>query len=139
MQKTLDSTTKQAAVKEAAGRVAKIDRGEVPTASTVTLAGLSVEFFDSWEGYVDEGQRSARTLALYRSHYRTHIEPKLGKRKVQALVSADIAKLLREVEGSSWTKHGVLTCLASMLEHARTRGTGPIVIGRHYGPPRLRR
>lgn len=64
--KTLAAANKSAAVREAAGRVEKIGRGEIAKPSTITFGELAEQFFLSFEARTISGERSARSLEDYR-------------------------------------------------------------------------
>src|SRR5579871_6680468 len=82
-QKTLEARTIQRAVVEAEEYRSKVRRGEVLPPSTLTFGDVANEFLGVTETLVTTGERSRRTLDLYRQRYRTHIEPTLGRRRMQ--------------------------------------------------------
>src|SRR5438128_1310076 len=82
-QKTLSARTVQRAVAEAEEYRTQLRRGEVVIASRLTFAQVAEEYFAVTESLVATGERAQRTLDLYRQRYRKHIEPVLGRKRMQ--------------------------------------------------------
>jgi hypothetical protein len=61
----------------------KLRRGELLPPSKLTFGEVADEFLRMTEALVTTGERSQRTLDLYRQRYRTHIEPSLGRKRIQ--------------------------------------------------------
>lgn len=71
------------------------------------------------------GERSQRTLDVYRQRYRTHIEPAIGRRRLQDVRAEHIGAIYsrqRNAGLSSWTIRGTDTVLSAMFTFALTRG-----------------
>src|SRR5579859_7108223 len=89
-QKTLAARTLQRAVVEAEEYRSKVRRGEVVSSSRLTLSEVAGEYFSRLEAAVATGERSQRTLDLYRQRFRKYFEPSLGKRRVQDIRAEQI-------------------------------------------------
>src|SRR5436305_11397738 len=68
-QKTLDSRTLQRAIVEAEEYRSQVRRGEVIASSRMTFSEVAAEFFAITEALVATGERSQRTLDLYRQRF----------------------------------------------------------------------
>jgi hypothetical protein len=107
--------------------VSKVARGERVAPSRVTFC----EFADAWLTK-QEPRLRRKTHDLYESYLRLHLNPRLGRRQLQAVAVDDVASLIGsmqkgvryeekdgrtvEVEGkpfASWTIRGVLVVLAA--------------------------
>lgn len=120
-----DASCLTEARKMRASLIAKFDSGEAVTPSRVKLADVWQDFYESFDALVASGDRSARTLALYKQRWNSHIDKRLGKKPVQSIKASDISALLahlREEKKASWTVNGVFVVLSSILTHAMTRG-----------------
>jgi integrase len=74
---------------------------------------------------VAAGTRSQRTLDIYGSHWRLHIEPVLGRKKLTKIEARNVLGLvaaLRRDGLSEWTASGVITCLRAILRFGRHAG-----------------
>jgi integrase len=83
------------------------------------------EFLDLTASLVATGERSQRTLDLYRQRYRTHIEPTLGKRRIRDVGPEHIGAILslqREKNLAPWTISGTQTVVSAILTFALQRG-----------------
>ena len=60
----------------------KVRRGEVVASSRLTFSEVAAEYFARLEAAVSTGERSQRTLDLYRQRFGKYGEPSLGKRRV---------------------------------------------------------
>jgi integrase len=103
----------------------RVRAGEEPVASRVKLEAVAEDFFATFESLVFAGEKSQRTLDLYRQRWRTHLERPLGRLNVQTLRPEHVARVLQDLRRaglSPWTTKGVWTLLSSILSHAQTRG-----------------
>jgi integrase len=123
-QKTLKSRTVQRAVAEAEEYRTQIRRGEIVVSSRLTVNELAEEYFTLIDSLVATGERSQRTLDLYRQRYRTHIEPILGRKRVQDVRGEHVAAVYGKQRASSlaaWTISGTHTILSGLFQFALTR------------------
>jgi integrase len=123
--KTIAARTKTQAIAEREKRRVDVRSGEGVDSSDATLGDVGRDFLDTFEGLVLAGERSERTLELYRQRWRTHIEPRLGRLKVQAVRAGHVSRLLAELrraELAPWTTQGIYTLLSSVFQHALARG-----------------
>lgn len=121
---TLNARTLTEAKREQRALAVQVDRGEVVEPSRVTFAEAWQDFERTFESLVSTGEKSERTLELYRQRWRTHLEPRLGRLPVQKIGAQHIAALfadLRKSGLSPWTLQGVWTLLGSIFTHAQTR------------------
>ena len=81
--KTLQARTVQRAVAEAEEYRTQIRRGELTPRSRVTVSEVAHDLFGITDSMVGTGQRSQRTLDLYRQRYEKHIAPTVGKLRIQ--------------------------------------------------------
>jgi integrase len=124
-QKTLKARTIQRAIAEAEAYRTELRRGEVIAPSRLTLSEVANEYFEIMEALVATGERSQRTLDLYRQRYKKHIEPALGRRRVEEIRSAEVGRIFADQrrEGlAAWTISGTQTILSAMFRFALTRG-----------------
>lgn len=99
--------------------------GEAVVPSKATVKDVAEDFFATFESLVLAGEKSERTLELYRQRWRTHLEPRFGRLRVQAVRAEHIARLLEDKRRgglSPWTVKGVYTLLSSILAHGMARG-----------------
>jgi integrase len=104
---------------------AERDEGARPLSLNITLAEVAAEAFAGLEARVAAGTRSQRTLDGYRAHWRLHIDPTLGQRRLTKLGARDVLALvaaLRREGKAEWSASGVVTCLRSILRFARHAG-----------------
>ncbi len=123
--RTLKAKTKREARIEARAFHVKADRGETVVPTRLTVAQVVEDYFAAATLRVVTGEMSQRTLDLYRQRYSTHLESRLGGMRVQRVQAVHVGALLRELREerlSSWTSHGVLTCLGAIFNHAVARG-----------------
>lgn len=66
--------------------------GSIVRPKPATLAEYATRWLDAQAGTV-----RASTLASYRSHYATHLAPKLGTRKLATITKADVRQLVAEL------------------------------------------
>jgi integrase len=124
-QKTLKARTVQRAVVEAEEYRTQIRRGEIVVSSRLTVNELAEEYFTLMDSLVATGERSPRTLDLYQQRYRTHIEPTLGRKRVQDVRAEQIAAIYAKQRGKGiapWTISGTHTILSGLFRFALTRG-----------------
>lgn len=99
--------------------------GEAVTPSRASVDDVATSFFDMFDALVGAGEKSERTLELYRQRYRSHLQRPLGRLRVQNLRAEHIARVLGDLRRqglSPWTVKGVYTLLGTILNHAVTRG-----------------
>jgi integrase len=104
---------------------AKRDEGGMPLAQNLTLNAVAVESFADLETRVKAGTRSQRTLDEYRSAWRIHLGPLLGRKRLSRLGPRDVLQLvawMRHEGLSEWTSHGRITVLRTVLRFARRAG-----------------
>ncbi|MEJ7791947.1 MAG: site-specific integrase [Gaiellaceae bacterium] len=102
-----------------------IRAGEAVAPSRAKLDEVASSFFEMFESLVAAGEKSERTLDLYRQRYRSHLERPLGRLRIQNLRAEHVARVLGELRRqglSPWTITGVYTLLGTILNHAVTRG-----------------
>src|SRR4051794_17074411 len=124
-QKTLNSRSVQRAIKEAEEYRTKVRRGEVIPPTSLTFGEAAVEFFEITEALVTTGERSQRTLDLYRQRYGKHIGPTLGRRRIQEVRPEHIGAIFarqRKDGLASWTIAGTQTILSAILSFSLSRG-----------------
>jgi integrase len=124
-QKTLKARTLQRALVEAEEYRTQVRRGEIAPPSRLTFSEVAQEFFTLNESLVATGERSRRTVDLYSQRYRTHIEPVLGRLRVQDVQPKHVAAIYarqREAGLSAWTMSGTHTIMSAILRFARSRG-----------------
>lgn len=119
--KTLEAkNVKDARIEIAARETKRHSGGGIAAPDRATLAEVAADYFDSVESSL-----SPRTVTLYKQRWVTHIEPALGRKQVQKITPSDVSRLLKKLKDdgkSEWTRHGVLTIIGSLFEHARIRG-----------------
>jgi integrase len=123
-QKTLTARTVQRALVEAEDYRAKIRRGELVSPSRLTFGDAAEEFFAITEALVASGERSQRTLDLYRQRYRQHIAPTVARRRVQDVRPEDIGAIFAEQRRkglASWTVAGTQTVISAILTFSLSR------------------
>ena len=102
----------------------KHDSGEAVAPSRVKLETVWADFEESFRALVESGDRSQRTLDLYRQRWDSHIKQRLGSKPVQSLRASDVTALMAHLRSkalSSWTVKGVYVLLSSIMTHAMTR------------------
>jgi integrase len=124
-QKTLRSRSVQRAIAEAEEYRTQVRRGEVSAPSRLTVAEVAEEYFGVTAGLVASGERSQRTLDLYRQRFEKHIAPVVGSRRVQDVRAEHASAILRrqrESGLSAWTLSGTHTILSALFSFAVSRG-----------------
>jgi integrase len=102
----------------------EVRAGVAPAPTKLTLDAVAADFFETFEGLVAAGDKSPRTLDVYKQQYTTHIKPTVGRLKVQQLRGEHVSRVLAELRRkglSSWTVQGVYKVLSLILGHAMTR------------------
>jgi len=100
--------------------VSKVGHGEPVASSRVKLA----EYADEWLAG-QEGRLRPRTTAIYESHLRLHVLPRLGRRRLADVTTDDVARLIADLDREGfapWTVRGVVTVLGRVLGNAERRG-----------------
>jgi integrase len=106
-------------------RSLKVGRDDrlAPLPKSMRLVDVAASAFDAMDGKVASGKMSARTVALYEQRWRTHLEPRLGRRKLADITKGAVitfaADLQKNDRMSEATAHGVLVVLRAILRHAR--------------------
>jgi len=124
-QKTLQARTVQRALAEAEQYRTKIRTGELVSPSRLTFEEVAREYFEITEALVITGERSPRTLSLYRQRYEKHIAPLLARRRIQDVGPEHIGAVFAEQrrEGlAPWTIAGTQTIISAIFTFALTRG-----------------
>jgi len=131
--KTLRATTLTDAKKELHQLLGKRDRNEDVAPRRLTLNEVADQLFVEFESKVSRGERSERTLEIYRQRWDTHIRPTLGRRRIQGIGVAHVSQFLAELRRrtnprvksgsqpellSNWTIRGVINVLNVVVEHA---------------------
>jgi integrase len=131
-QKTLKARTVQRAIAEAEEYRTQLSRGEVIARSRLTVSDVAIEWLAMTEAMVASGERSQRTLDLYRQRFAKHIEPAIGRRRVQDVRAEQIASIYtrqRNAQLSAWTISGTHVVVSALLSFALARGyiaTNPV-------------
>ena len=74
------------------------------------------------EAKVLRGKMSARTVELYRQRWASHLQPRVGNRKLSEITKATVIKVASDLQKgglSESTANGVLIVLRGILRHAR--------------------
>jgi integrase len=131
--KSLSATTVTDAKKQLHQLLGKRDRNEDVAPQRLTLNEVADQLFAEFESKVTRGERSERTLEIYRQRWNTHIRPTLGRRRIQSVGAAEVSRFLAELRRktnprtkagdqpellSNWTVRGVLNVLNVVVEHA---------------------
>src|SRR5262249_8177789 len=86
---------------------------------------VAAEFFALTEALVASGERSRRTLDLYRQRVRSHIEPVVGRRRIEDIRPEHIGAIYsrqRKAGLSSWTISGTQVVISAIFTFALCRG-----------------
>jgi integrase len=89
------------------------------------VSEAAADCFKAAEGMVATGELAQRSLDLYRQRFRTHLEPRIGRMRLQGVQAIHVGTVLRELREtglSSWTLRGVLSAAAVVFNHAVARG-----------------
>jgi integrase len=100
-------------------------RGELEAFPRVTFAAVAARWLARFEAQVASGERRERTLENYRYHLESHLLPALGRRRVRAISTDDLAVLVAELrlQGlSARTVAGALVPLWGIFRFALRRG-----------------
>jgi integrase len=123
-QKTLRARTVQRAISEAEEHRSKLRRGEILPPSKLTFGEVAEEFLQTTTALVTTGERSKGTLDLYRQRYRSHVEPTLGRKRIQDVRAEHIGAIFarqRERNLASWTISGTQAIISAILTFAISR------------------
>ncbi len=102
-----------------------VREGRAVVPSKLTLSLVAEDFLSTFESLVQSGEKSERTLELYRQRWRSHLEPKLGRFPVQQIRPEHVARALEDYRRAGlapWTVQGIYVILGSIVTHAMTRG-----------------
>jgi integrase len=116
--------------------LSKRDISQDVAPTRLSFEQVADEYFEMVESLVASGERSERTLEIYRQQYRQHIEPRLGRVRIQAVTPRHAQDVLANVRAkrikrglkreeqplSPSTVDGVFRVLDLILGHAVTRG-----------------
>jgi integrase len=131
--KTLSARTITEAKAELRQVLGRRDQRQDVTPSRLTLNEVADQLFTEFESKVSRGERSERTLEIYRQRWNSHIRPTLGRRRIQSIGVGEVSWFLAELRRktspprkgneppellSNWTVRGVLNVLNVVLEHA---------------------
>jgi integrase len=131
--KTLLARTLTEAKAELRQVLGKRDQRQDVTPSRLTVNDVADQLFAEFESKVSRGERSERTLEIYRQRWNTHIRPTLGRRRLQSISVGEVSRFLADLRRkpsprkkenappellSNWTVRGVLNVLNVVLEHA---------------------
>jgi integrase len=123
-QKTLKARTVSRAIAEAEEHRTQVRRGEIIVSSRLTVNELAEEYFALMESLVATGERSHRTLDLYRQRFKTYVEPGFGRKRVQDVRGEQIAAIFatqRKRGLKPWTMSGTHTMLSGLFRFALIR------------------
>jgi integrase len=124
-QKTLKARGIQRALVEAEDYRTQIRRRELVPSSRITFGEVAEEFLGITEALVASGERSQRTLDLYRQRYGTHVKPALARRRIQDVRPEHIGAIFaaqRRKGLASWTIAGTQTIISAIFSLALSRG-----------------
>jgi integrase len=108
--------------REHEARKPKVREGREPLSSKTTMDDVAEDFFQMYEGMVLAGERTARTLEKHRGHYRVHLKPYFGARRVQATTQAHVSHWLAEKRRQALDVHSLYATLSTLFNHALSRG-----------------
>jgi integrase len=121
--------TKTEAVKELRRLKSERDAGQVAIPRNVRMTVVANAAFSAMDAKVASGNMSARTVALYRQRWHSHLEARIGKRKLPEITKPTVLRLsadLRKDGLSDATAAGVLVVLRSVLKFARNADLGSV-------------
>jgi integrase len=110
--------------------------GEVVARTRKTVTEVAEEFFAAFDAKVARGERGPRTVESYRQQFQSHIEPALGGRPIQSVITAELTKFVAQLRSkrkavngkqtadllSAWTLHNVSKVLRLILKFAYRNG-----------------
>jgi integrase len=103
----------------------EIRAGEAVTPSRTTFAEVADDFLRLFESLVEAGERSERTLDLYKQRNRCYLEPPFGRLPIQKVAPEHVSRLLAELRSAGkkpWTIKGIYVLLGGVFNHAMSRG-----------------
>jgi integrase len=121
--------TKTDAVKELRRLKSERDAGQVAIPRSVRMTVVGDAAFTAMDAKVASGAMSARTVALYRQRWHSHLKARIGKRKLSEITKPTVLRLsadLRKDGLSDATAAGVLVVLRSVLKFARNSDLGSV-------------
>ena len=81
-------------------RIGKAETNDLPTNAKLTLDELAERRWELLEGLVATGERAETTLESDKLLYRKHLQPALGRLRVEKMTSAHVSKLLSTLRKS---------------------------------------
>lgn len=106
-------------------RRVKAREGAAIIPSRQTFADVWQDFEGMFLSLVAAGERTERTLELYRGYHAKHLEPALGRVLIQRLGPEHVTRLLRDLRDDKalapWTVKGIWNLLSAILNHAVSR------------------
>lgn len=124
-QRTLAARSVQRAIAEAEEYRTRLRTGELLPPSRLTVEDVANEFLGITASLIATGERSKRTVDLYRQRFTKHIAPVIGRRRVQDVRVEHIASVFerqRKSGLSSWTICGTHTIMSALFRFALSRG-----------------
>jgi integrase len=103
----------------------QVRTGHLPVPTKASVSEVAEDFLAMFESLVAAGEKSERTLEVYRQRYHTHLDKPLGRVAIQKLTAAHVSRLLAELRRSgksSWTIVGIYRLLSVIVNHALSRG-----------------
>ena len=103
-----------------ADKLGRKRRGERVAPSKLTLAEYVPTWLDS-----QSARLRPKTITTYEGSLRLHVLPRLGRLKLSAITTDDVAALVADLQRRDyrpWTVKGVLSALSALMRHAARRG-----------------
>ena len=103
----------------------RVRAGEVVVPSKMTFADVADGFLTLFESLVEAGERSERTLDLYKQRNRCYLEPRFGRLPIQNVAPEHVARLLAELRSQGkkpWTIKGIYVLVGGIFNYAMSRG-----------------
>jgi integrase len=120
-----DGLTLRQAVAAREKKRVELRSGDAVSPTRMTVGEAWADYAASLDARVNTGELSKRTRELYVQRWRTHLEPRLARIRIQDVRAEHVARLLRELRHtglSSWTTQGILIVLSALFTHAIVRG-----------------
>jgi integrase len=98
--------------------VSKLSRGESVRHSKQTFEAFA-------EDVIDALNRRPRTVESHRYHLRSHLIPRFGRRKLGDITTADLARMVADMERkeyAGWTIIGTLSTMSLVMRKAKRQG-----------------
>jgi site-specific recombinase XerD len=115
-------TSKTDAVKELRRLKHARDGNETPIARSIRMEDLAQAAFAALDARVAVGSASGRTVASYRQRWRTHLAPRIGRRKLNDITKRTVLSLRDELRADGLQESSigsVLVVLRSIFAFAR--------------------